>query len=111
MSKHLQIQRYAFCKYCLARETINLKCLQAGNQSLGLNIALGPDLGGDCDGLLEGDQGLARAREFGGSFRIRPEHDFDNTLGQILNTKNMTFTSSQTDIHREGEAQQSICPP
>ena len=41
---------------------VNLMRLQAGNESLGLNIALGPDLGGDCDGLLEGDQGLARAR-------------------------------------------------
>jgi len=48
-------------------------CLEAGNKSLRLNIALSPDLGGDCNGLLEGDQGLARSREFGCSFRIRPQ--------------------------------------
>ena len=63
-----------FSKYCLAT---NLMCLEAGNKSLRLNIALSPDLGGDCNGLLEGDQGLARSREFGCSFRIRPENYYD----------------------------------
>ena len=48
-----------FSKYCLARKLTNLMCLEAGNKSLRLNIALSPDLGGDCNSLLEGDQGLA----------------------------------------------------
>ena len=55
---------------------INLMRLQAGNKSLCLNIALSPNLGGDCNCLLEGDQGLTRPREFRCCFRIRPEHDY-----------------------------------
>ena len=48
-------------------------CLQAGNKSLRLNIALSPNLGGDCNSLLKGDQGLARARKFCCCFRIGPD--------------------------------------
>ena len=110
-SKHLECQ--IKCEEESDDPNIHLMCLQARNKCLCLNIALSPDLGGDGNRLLEGDQGLPGAREFCSGFRVGPEDGTHWTVGQThsYSQAKLEFPYLKSDWHPHRRSGAAECFP